>query len=40
VPFADLETRIALRTGARYVAVRALDAAGTELGTSAAARVR
>ena len=39
VPFADLETRIALNTSAPYVAVQALDAQGGVLGTSAALRV-
>ena len=40
VPFADLETRVALKIPAPYVAVQALDARGGVLGTSAAVRVR
>jgi hypothetical protein len=36
VPFKDLETRIAAQTSARYVAVRALDAAGDALGEARA----
>jgi hypothetical protein len=40
VPFADLETKIAVTTPAAYVAVQALDSSGSELGRSAATHVR
>jgi hypothetical protein len=39
VPFADLETHFSATTKARFVAVRALDAAGRPLGQSRAVRV-
>jgi len=40
VAFADLETRIRVRSPARSVAVRALDARGRTLGQSTIVRVR
>lgn len=38
VPFADLETKAAIRTGAHYAAVEALDGAGNVLGRSRSVR--
>jgi hypothetical protein len=38
VPFADLETKATIRTGAHYAAVEALDAGGNVLGRSRSIR--